>query len=46
MLTEKCIGSRPVSDKTAKFEEYLFTPKVYFKKLTCDLPAKLFYKLT
>ena len=42
MITEKCIGSRPVFDKTAKFEEYLFTPKVYFKKLTCDLSAKLF----
>ena len=42
MIAEKCIGSRPVSDKTAKFEEYLFTPLVHFKKLTCDLSAKLF----
>ena len=42
IIIDKSIGSQPVSEYTAKFEEYLFTPKIYFKKLTCDLSAKLF----
>ena len=41
IITEKYIGSRSVSDTTAKFEEYLFTPKIYFRKLTCDLSVIL-----
>ena len=38
MTTEKYIGTT-VSERTAKFEERLFTPKMYFKCLNCDLSA-------
>ena len=34
MIIEKYIGYRPVSERTAKLEELLFTPKIYFKYLT------------
>ena len=40
-IMAKCIGKRPVSDRTAEFEEYLFTPKMYFKYLIWDLSATL-----
>ena len=42
MTTEKYIGKRPVSERTAKFEEGLFTPKMYLKYLICDLSAIVF----
>ena len=41
IITEKYIGSRSVADITAKSEEYLFTPKIYFRKLSCDLSVIL-----
>ena len=35
--------SYSVSERTAKFEVYLFTHKIYFKYFICDLSAILFY---
>ena len=32
-MTEKYMGKRPVSERTARFEECLLTPKTYFKYL-------------
>ena len=39
IIIEKYIGKRPVSERTSKFEECLFAPKIYFKNLICDLSA-------
>ena len=42
-MIEKYIGKRPVLDRSAKLEEYLFNPKMYFKYLVCDFSAILLF---
>ena len=41
-VIEKYIGNRPVSERTARFEVFLFTPKIYFKYFKWNLSAILY----